>query len=95
MLQSSITSFEDEGISHSLKEVIKNNQYVAGYCASLLYVMNGLAECVVITESLHRKHKTLLTQMCLSEAIPIFTSTDDTNKYIPPEIEVLTVVMQK
>ena len=92
MLQSTNTSFEDEGISDSLKESIKNNQYVASYRASLLYVMNGLAECVFISESLPLKHQTVLFQICTNAAIPIYTFTDDVNEYIPPEIDVLTVI---
>ena len=95
MLQSPITPFHAERISDSIKDLIKNDQYIAGYRASLLYVMNGLAECVIISESLHPTHQTLLTQLCSSEAIPIFTSTDDTNEFLPPEIEVLTVVTEK
>ena len=99
MLQSLITSFEDEGISDSLKESIaqsvRDNQYVAGYRASLLYVMNEIAECVIISESLPLKHQAILFQMCIDAAIPIYASTDEITDSFPSEVDVLTVISDK
>ena len=95
MLHKSIVTFNDTGNSTSIKKPIKSKKYVVGYHASLIYVMNGLAECVFISESLPRKQQSILTQTCTSGAIPFYTSTDDIKEFLFPEIDVLTVLSPK
>ena len=92
MLQSTQSSFEELGINDCIRESIRKNLYVSGYRASLLYVMNGLAECVIISGNLPYKNQIILTQLCLSAAIPIHTLDEGVIDKIPSEIDVMTII---
>ncbi len=58
-------------LDKSLKSAIDAGNYVHGYMASLVYVMNGLAKVVLVSNNLPEKDKEILSINCKISSIPL------------------------
>ncbi len=57
--------------TESLKSVIETGNYVHGYMASLVYVMNGSAKAVLVSINLPEKDKEILSTNCKISSVPL------------------------
>jgi ribosomal protein L30E len=51
---------------------LEEGNYVTGYYATLVYVMNGLVKAVYVLDTFHKKKLEILTKNCKLESVPIF-----------------------
>ena len=57
--------------TESLKSAIETGNYVHGYMASLVYVMNGSAKAVLVSNNLPEIEKEILSTNCKISSIPL------------------------
>ena len=82
-----ISKGQEKRITYLLEE---DFNYVTGYTASLIYIMNGLAKVVYIIGNITKKEREIIESNCELTSIPIvnITSTSDELE----DIDVLTIV---
>ncbi|NHJ01135.1 MAG: hypothetical protein EAX86_03285 [Candidatus Heimdallarchaeota archaeon] len=99
-MNNAITEIYGMSIDNFLvKESLDHGNYVLGYTASLLYVMNGLAIAVLVKDPLSRKKQELLKKNCNVASIPCFygkfvEELINNHSTIPSDIDVITVLSE-
>ena len=83
--------------TESLKSAIETGNYVYGYMASLVYVMNGLAKAVLVPNNLPEKDKEILSSNCKISSvplleIPVLGKKFDVINTLPFQDDVFTIV---
>ncbi len=86
--------------SKSLKSAIKSGNYVHGYMASLVYVMNGSARVVLVSNKLPEKDKEILSTNCKISSVPLLEipllgKKIDAVNTLPLKDDVFTIVDPK
>ena len=76
-------STTDIKLDKSILWAIKAGNYVSGYTASLVYVMNGLARVVLVTDKLPMKNKKILSTNCKLSSVPFLKISKFDRKYTP------------
>ena len=83
----------------SVKESLDHGNYVLGYTASLLYVMNGLATAVLVKEPISMRKQDLLKKNCSMASIPCFFGIHAeelvaNHSKIPSDVEIITILSE-
>lgn len=86
--------------TESLKSAIETGNYVHGYMASLVYVMNGSAKAVLVSNNLPEKDKEILSTNCKISSVPLLEIPVLGNKFdvintLPLKDDVFTIVDPK
>lgn len=71
MRENPVVTTELDKSLNCLKSAVKTGNYVHGYMASLVYVMNGLAKVVLVSTNLPEKDKEILLSNCKISSVPL------------------------
>jgi ribosomal protein L30E len=79
------------------QEYLKDNNFIFGYTASLLTVMNGTAKVILVSERVSKEEREILANNCKITSIPLIEieyieKNTELRDLFPSGVEVLALV---